>query len=152
MSKVAVVYWSGTGNTEAMAQAVADGVKEKGGEGELRTSAEFNAAQVDAFDAIAFGCPAMGVEELEESEFARASSPERRSPSSAPTAGATANGCVRGRKPAKRTAPFWPATASPAVKPPTRRPPQPARRSAQRWYNAAPAGNTFPAPDCQKRP
>ena len=70
MSKVAVVYWSGTGNTEAMAQAVADGVKEKGGEVELRTSAEFDAAQVDAFDAIAFGCPAMGVEELEESEFA----------------------------------------------------------------------------------
>lgn len=70
MSKVAVVYWSGTGNTEAMAQAVADGVKEKGGEVELRTSAKFDAAQVDAFDAIVFGCPAMGVEELEESEFA----------------------------------------------------------------------------------
>ena len=70
MSKVAVVYWSGTGNTEAMAQAVADGVKEKGGDAALRTSAEFDAAQVDAFDAIAFGCPAMGVEELEESEFA----------------------------------------------------------------------------------
>ena len=70
MSKVAIVYWSGTGNTEAMAQAVADGVKEKGGEVELRTSAEFDAAQVDAFDALAFGWPAMGVEELEESEFA----------------------------------------------------------------------------------
>ena len=69
MSKVAIVYWSGTGNTEAMAQAVADGVKEKGGEVELRTSAEFDAAQVDAFDALAFGCPAMGAEQLEESEF-----------------------------------------------------------------------------------
>ena len=69
MSKVAVVYWSGTGNTEAMAQAVADGVKEKGGEAALRTPAEFDAAQVDAFDAIAFGCPAMGAEELEPDEF-----------------------------------------------------------------------------------
>ena len=42
MSKVAVVYWSGTGNTEAMAQAVAAGVQEKGGEGRLLT---FNAIE-----------------------------------------------------------------------------------------------------------
>lgn len=32
MTKTAVVYWSGTGNTQAMAQAVADGINEKGGE------------------------------------------------------------------------------------------------------------------------
>ena len=70
MSKTAVVYWSGTGNTEAMAAAVADGVKAAGGEATLFTAAEFTAAAVDSFDAIAFGCPAMGAEVLEEDEFA----------------------------------------------------------------------------------
>lgn len=70
MSKIAVVYWSGTGNTEAMADAVAEGIKEKGGEVTVFTASEFSADQMDAFDAIAFGCPAMGSEELEEYEFA----------------------------------------------------------------------------------
>ena len=69
MSKIAVVFWSGTGNTEAMAQAVAEGAKEKGAEVTVFTAAEFSAAQVPGFDAIAFGCPAMGAEVLEESEF-----------------------------------------------------------------------------------
>ena len=69
MSKTAVVYWSGTGNTEAMAAAVADGVKAAGGEATLFTAAEFTADAVDSFDAIAFGCPAMGAEVLEEDEF-----------------------------------------------------------------------------------
>lgn len=69
MSKVAVVYWSGTGNTEAMAKAVADGVKEKGGEAALLTPADFNGDAMDAYDAVAFGCPSMGDEVLEENEF-----------------------------------------------------------------------------------
>ncbi len=69
MSKVAVVYWSGTGNTEAMAKAVEEGIKGAGAEATLLTSAEFNASKVADFDAIAFGCPAMGAEVLEESEF-----------------------------------------------------------------------------------
>ena len=69
MSKVAVVYWSGTGNTEAMAGAVVEGAKEKGAEVSLLTAAEFTAGQVGEYDAIAFGCPSMGVEELEDSEF-----------------------------------------------------------------------------------
>lgn len=70
MSKVAIVYWSGTGNTEAMAAEVAEGAKAAGAEVSLLTSAEFDAARMDDFDAIAFGCPAMGAEELEETEFA----------------------------------------------------------------------------------
>ena len=70
MSKIAVVYWSGTGNTEAMATAVLKGIIEMGGEGTVFTSAEFDASMIDSYDAIAFGCPSMGVEELEESEFA----------------------------------------------------------------------------------
>lgn len=69
MSKIAVVYWSGTGNTEAMAAAVADGAKSNGAEVSLMAAAEFGADQVSEFDAIAFGCPAMGSEVLEESEF-----------------------------------------------------------------------------------
>lgn len=44
--KVAVVYWSGTGNTEAMANAVADGAREAGAEVSLLTSAEFGADKV----------------------------------------------------------------------------------------------------------
>ncbi len=69
MSKVAVVYWSGTGNTEIMANAVADGAKESGAEVTVFTAAEFNESLIDSFDAIAFGCPAMGAEVLEEGEF-----------------------------------------------------------------------------------
>ena len=69
MRKVAVVYWSGTGNTEAMAAAVAEGIREKGAEAALFTAAEFDASMVDNLDAIAFGCPSMGAEQLEESEF-----------------------------------------------------------------------------------
>lgn len=69
MSKVAVVYWSGTGNTEAMASAVADGAKENGAEVSVFLPAEFTEDMVDSYDAIAFGCPAMGAEVLEEVEF-----------------------------------------------------------------------------------
>lgn len=70
MSKVAVVYWSGTGNTEAMAEAVADGIREKGGEAVILTAGEFDRSMIGDYDSIAFGCPSMGDEELEESEFA----------------------------------------------------------------------------------
>ena len=69
MSKVAVVYWSGTGNTEQMAQAVAAGAQEKGAQVSVMTSAEFDASMMDAYDAIGFGCPSMGAEQLEETEF-----------------------------------------------------------------------------------
>ncbi|MCD8108128.1 MAG: flavodoxin [Oscillospiraceae bacterium] len=69
MSKVAVVYWSGTGNTEQMANAVLEGIKNAGGEGSLFTASEFDTSTVTAYDAIAFGCSAMGDEQLEDSEF-----------------------------------------------------------------------------------
>lgn len=69
MSKVAVVYWSGTGNTQSMADAVVAGITGKGGEAVLLTASEFDASLVESFDAIAFGCPSMGSEQLEESEF-----------------------------------------------------------------------------------
>ena len=69
MSKVAVVYWSSTGNTEAMANAVVDGAKEKGADVTLYECADFRPELVADYDAIAFGCPAMGDEVLEEDEF-----------------------------------------------------------------------------------
>ena len=69
MSKVAVVYWSGTGNTETMANAVISGAQKAGAQTELVSAADFSAEQVSNFDAIAFGCPAMGAEVLEEGEF-----------------------------------------------------------------------------------
>ena len=69
MSKIAVIYWSGTGNTETMADAVVKGAKGKGAETELFTASDFNADMADDFNAIAFGCPSMGTEELEEGEF-----------------------------------------------------------------------------------
>lgn len=69
MSKVAIVYWSGTGNTESMAQAVGDGAKEAGAEVDMITAGDFSSSKAGDYDAIGFGCPSMGVEVLEEEEF-----------------------------------------------------------------------------------
>lgn len=69
MSKAAIVYWSGIGNTELMAQKVLEGARSAGAEAELFQAADFSAARMAEFDAIAFGCPSMGAEQLEESEF-----------------------------------------------------------------------------------
>ncbi len=69
MNRVAVVYWSGTGNTEAMALAVAEGIRGAGAEATMFPSAQFRSEQLDSFDAAAFGCPAMGAEVLEEDAF-----------------------------------------------------------------------------------
>ena len=113
MSKVAVVYWSGTGNTEMMAQKVAEGAKEAGAEVAVLTSADFSADDVDAYDAIAFGCPAMGAEELEDTEFEPMFSACESKLSGKKIAlfgsygWETASGCVPGKKPAKTTVPIW---------------------------------------------
>ena len=69
MAKAAVVFWSGTGNTEAMANAVAAGAQEKGAEVSVMGPSDFGAAAVAGYDGIAFGCPSMGVEQLEEADF-----------------------------------------------------------------------------------
>lgn len=69
MSKTAIVFWSGTGNTEAMANNIAEGVRAVGGKAEIFNPGNFKAGQLTSFDAVAFGCPAMGSEVLEESEF-----------------------------------------------------------------------------------
>ena len=69
MSKIAVIYWSQTGNTESMANAVAEGAKEAGAEVSLMQVSQTNANDAASYDKIALGCPAMGAEVLEEEEF-----------------------------------------------------------------------------------
>lgn len=62
--KTVVIYWSGTGNTKAMAEAVAEGAG-----AELFEVSAFS-GNIEDYDRIALGCPSMGAEELEETEFA----------------------------------------------------------------------------------
>ena len=69
MNHVAIVYWSGTGNTEKMAQCIAEGVQDAGGTAALLGPGEFSADNWNEYQAVAFGCPAMGAEQLEEGEF-----------------------------------------------------------------------------------
>lgn len=69
MNKVAIVYWSGTGNTEEMANALLEDCKDLGAEVQLYQASEFNTDEFDKYESVAFGCPAMGDEELEEEEF-----------------------------------------------------------------------------------
>ncbi|MBS4960518.1 MAG: flavodoxin [Clostridiales bacterium] len=68
MSKIAVIYWSGTGNTAQMAQAIAKGIEKTGEKPEVYMVSEFS-ADIKNYDKIAFGCSAMGDEVLEEFEF-----------------------------------------------------------------------------------
>ena len=69
MSKIAVIYWSGTGNTEAMARAVAEGAIAAGAAAELFNVSEMTPEAALGYDALALGCPAMGAEVLEEGEM-----------------------------------------------------------------------------------
>ena len=69
MKKAAVIYWSGTGNTEAMANAVLDGMKSAGADAVLLTASDVDASAVGGYEAVALGCPAMGSEVLEDMEF-----------------------------------------------------------------------------------
>ena len=65
--KAAVVYWSGTGNTAAMAELVLEGMQSAGADAELIECS--SVTDLSSYGAIAFGCPAMGSEQLEDSEF-----------------------------------------------------------------------------------
>lgn len=66
--KVAVIYWSGMGNTKMMAEAIFEGVQEKTSDAELFYVSEFE-KDITEYDKICFGCPSMGAEELEDIEF-----------------------------------------------------------------------------------
>ena len=94
-----------------MAEVVAEGAKEAGADVSLLTCAEVNG--ISAYDAVALGSPAMGAEELEDSEFLpmlegiEPALPGKESPCSAPTSGATANGCAPGRRGVRRKESHW---------------------------------------------
>jgi flavodoxin short chain len=66
MKKVAIVYWSSSGNTEAMAKSVAKGVEDGGGEAILKTPETASVDLVREAASLAFGSPAMGDEAIEE--------------------------------------------------------------------------------------
>lgn len=66
---VSVVYWSGTGNTQVMAEAVAEGIRLAGAEANVLEVADADAAALASEDAFALGCPSMGAEQLEETEM-----------------------------------------------------------------------------------
>lgn len=66
---VSVVYWSGTGNTQAMAEAVAEGIRDGGADAVLMEVGNADAAALAEEKAFALGCPSMGAEQLEESEM-----------------------------------------------------------------------------------
>jgi flavodoxin short chain len=67
--KIAVIYWSGTGNTETKEKELEKGAKEAGAEVSVFTAHEFSADMVGNYDKLAFGCPSMGAEQLEDAEF-----------------------------------------------------------------------------------
>lgn len=69
MSKVSIVFWSGTGNTAAMAELIAQGVSEAGSEAVLIPVSEANVEELKKEKAFALGCPSMGAEQLEEMEM-----------------------------------------------------------------------------------
>ncbi len=69
MKQIPVIYWSGTGNTQIMAEAVAEAINDAGAEASVKNVAEFSADEAAKYEALALGCPAMGAEVLEEYEF-----------------------------------------------------------------------------------
>lgn len=66
---ISVVYWSGTGNTQAMAEAVAEGIRSAGADPVVMEVSDADAAALAGEEAFALGCPSMGAEQLEESEM-----------------------------------------------------------------------------------
>ncbi|MDD3185843.1 MAG: flavodoxin [Anaerostipes sp.] len=69
METIQVVYWSQTGNTEAMAYSIAEGIKEAGAEANVVNVASASMDDIKNADSFAIGCPAMGAEVLEEYEM-----------------------------------------------------------------------------------
>lgn len=69
MSKIRVVYWSQTGNTEAMANAIGAGIMAAGGEAEVVRVSDISPEELKKDTVFALGCPACGSEELDETEM-----------------------------------------------------------------------------------
>ena len=69
MKQIPVIFWTGTGNTQMMADAVAEAINAAGAEAVVKNISEITADEAAGYDALALGCPAMGAEVLEECEF-----------------------------------------------------------------------------------
>lgn len=69
MERILVAYWSGTGHTEAMMEAIAAGIKEADGEVDIMGPGDYDVEKAAAYQKILLGCPAMGDEQLEEDDF-----------------------------------------------------------------------------------
>lgn len=69
MNKVIVAFWSQTGNTEAMAQAIGEGIVSAGKESDVREIGKVNVEELKQETVFALGCPAMGAEVLEQDEM-----------------------------------------------------------------------------------
>ena len=69
MGKISVVYWSQSGNTLAMADAIGRGITAGGAEAEVTNVSSCQVSDLDGEEVFALGCPAMGAEVLEESEM-----------------------------------------------------------------------------------
>lgn len=69
MKKVSIIYWSGTGNTEKIANLIEKGVKEAENEVIIKDVSQATKDDIDNADVVALGCSAAGVEELEPAEF-----------------------------------------------------------------------------------
>ncbi len=66
---ILVVYWTGTGNTEIMAEKITEGIRQAGAEVDFKTIDQVLPSEIENYEKIAFGCPSMGIEQLEEDEF-----------------------------------------------------------------------------------
>ncbi len=66
MKKVAIIYWSGTGNTEAMANSIKQGAETTGNEVKLFEVSKANISDVVSADIVAIGCSSYGAEVLED--------------------------------------------------------------------------------------
>ena len=139
MKKTAVIYWSGTGNTKQMAEAVLEGMKNAGAEAVLLEPAQVDASTFSGVDAVAFGCPAMGSEVLEEMEFEPMFSACKNSLGGKKVAlfGSFGWGDGEWMRPGKRTATtpgsIWPVTALPVRK----------RLTTTRWKPAVPWASSW---------
>lgn len=69
MKKLAIIYWSGSGNTQIMAESILEGANESCSDVDLFEVNEVDESVVDKYEVLALGCPSMGAEVLEESEF-----------------------------------------------------------------------------------
>lgn len=69
MEKIYVIYWSMSGNTQAMAEAIAKGINDSGKEAVVQYVSETSVSELQDAKVFALGCPAMGAEVLEEGEM-----------------------------------------------------------------------------------